>query len=193
MQLPPPWRRTFFGGDATNPAVGQKGRREDVSGMAARSRLPTNETGSRAKSDAPRSFLRRTGVRHLSAPGDPSRHGQGRIGDLAQPTTLAAFAQLATTQLNATAMQTVGDPSKPIRRVALACGAAGEFLHDASRARADLFLTGELRFHDALAAEAKGVAVIVAGHYATERPAVEDLAGRLATALPDLTDMGQSR
>jgi putative NIF3 family GTP cyclohydrolase 1 type 2 len=74
-----------------------------------------------------------------------------------------------------------------MRTIALACGAAGEFLTDAARQGADVFLTGELRFHDALAAQARGVALVVPGHYATERPGVEDLAGRLAQAFPDLT------
>ena len=50
---------------------------------------------------------------------------------------------------------------------------------DAARVRADVFLTGEMRFHDYLAALATGVGLILPGHYATERFAVEDLADRL--------------
>ena len=44
-----------------------------------------------------------------------------------------------------------------------------------------------MRFHDYLSADAQGVGLILPGHYATERPAVEDLAGRLQTEFPDLT------
>ena len=58
-------------------------------------------------------------------------------------------------------------------------GAGGELLHDAARARADVFLTGEMRFHDYLAAQSQGLALVLPGHYATERFAVEELAGRL--------------
>jgi putative NIF3 family GTP cyclohydrolase 1 type 2 len=68
--------------------------------------------------------------------------------------------------------------------VAATCGAAGEYLSDSVRAEADVFVTGELRFHDALAARAAGVGVIVPGHYATERPAVEDLAAKLGGDFP---------
>jgi putative NIF3 family GTP cyclohydrolase 1 type 2 len=64
--------------------------------------------------------------------------------------------------------------------VAVACGAAGEYLSYSIQSKADVFLTGELRFHEALAAREAGIAVILPGHYATERPAVEVLAGRLA-------------
>jgi putative NIF3 family GTP cyclohydrolase 1 type 2 len=61
----------------------------------------------------------------------------------------------------------------------VACGAAGEFLADAARAGADVFLSGEMRFHDYLAAQAQGIGLILPGHYATERFAVEELAERL--------------
>ena len=118
---------------------------------------------------------------------DPSRHGAGRIGQLRTPTTLTNFSATVKTALNAKHVQTVGDPSRSIQKVALACGAAGEFLGDAARHGADVFLTGELRFHDALAAESRGLAVVVPGHYATERPGVEDLAERIAKELPNGT------
>ena len=39
-----------------------------------------------------------------------------------------------------------------------------------------------MRFHDCLTARDAGVGVLLPGHYATERPGVEDLAGRLAEA-----------
>jgi putative NIF3 family GTP cyclohydrolase 1 type 2 len=90
-------------------------------------------------------------------------------------------------ELGAGAVQVVGDVGRGVRRVAIACGAAGEFLSDAVRAKADVFLTGEMRFHDYLSAEAQGVALLLPGHYATERPAVEELAGRLQGEFPDVT------
>ena len=57
---------------------------------------------------------------------------------------------------------------------------------DAVRARADVLLTGEARFHDYLAAQAQGLALVLPGHYASERCGVEDLADRLQKQFPDL-------
>ena len=68
----------------------------------------------------------------------------------------------------------------------MSCGAGDDFLGDAARLGAQALLTGEARFHRALEARSMGVGLIVAGHYATERPGVEDLAERLARAFPDL-------
>ena len=63
--------------------------------------------------------------------------------------------------------------------MAIVCGAGGELLHDAIRARADVLLTGEMRFHDYLTAQAQKLALVLPGHYATERFGVEELATRL--------------
>jgi putative NIF3 family GTP cyclohydrolase 1 type 2 len=57
----------------------------------------------------------------------------------------------------------------------------------------DVFVTGEMRFHDLLAARARGVAVLLPGHYATERPGVEDLAERLRSAWPVLEVWASAR
>jgi putative NIF3 family GTP cyclohydrolase 1 type 2 len=84
-------------------------------------------------------------------------------------------------------VQVAGERERPLTRVAVACGAAGEFLRDAVQARADVFLTGEMRFHDFLAAQAQNIAVIVPGHYATERFGIEELAERLQKEFPTLS------
>ena len=89
--------------------------------------------------------------------------------------------------MNAGFLQVVGDAAKPVQKIAVACGAAGEFLSDSIRAKADVFVTGEMRFHDALAARTAGIGVLIPGHYATERPAIEELAAKLAADWPDLT------
>ena len=59
-------------------------------------------------------------------------------------------------------------------------------LPDAVRAGADVFLTGEARFHDYLAAKAQGVCLLLPGHHATERPGIEELADRLKAKWPEI-------
>lgn len=171
---------TFFGTDATNPTVGQKGRREEVSEWRLEVVVPEG------KVDSVVGAMRAAHSYEEPAfdvyPLRPSAAGgEGRVGDLAKPSTLCDLARLVKRQLAAACVQIVGDPGRPVARVALACGAAGEFLADATRAGADAFLTGEMRFHDCAAAS---IGVILPGHYATERPGVEDLAATLAGAFP---------
>jgi dinuclear metal center YbgI/SA1388 family protein len=173
---------TFFGDDGANPTVGQKGRREEASEWRLEVVCPSAklEAVVRAMRSAHSYEEPAFDIYPLAA--DPSKYGMGRVGTLPRAMPLGEFVGFANEKLTATTTQIVGDADRSVWTIALACGAAGEFLSDAIRARADVFLTGELRFHDALAAETSETAVVVAGHYATERPAVEELAVRLAEA-----------
>src|SRR5207245_3879805 len=84
-------------------------------------------------------------------------------------------------------VQWVGEPGQIVKRLAIVCGAGGEFLSDCRSAHVDGFLTGEMRFHDYLAALSFGIGLILPGHYATERCGVEELAGQMQKDWPELT------
>ena len=177
---------TFFGTDATNPTVGMKGRREEAPEWRLEVVVPEHLVSSAvAAMRQAHSYEEPAFDIYPLKPGTSG--GEGRLGELQQPTTLGELAKRAKESLKANAVQIVGDPARAVRTVALACGAAGEFLSDAIKRRADVFLTGEVRFHDALTARGANVALILPGHYATERPAVEDLATKLAADFPGVT------
>ncbi|GGB41731.1 GTP cyclohydrolase 1 type 2 [Flexivirga endophytica] len=113
----------------------------------------------------------------------------GRIGDLAEPTTLGEFSGALADKLPAApvGLRVSGDPAAVIRRVAVQ-GGAGDDRFDAVRAGgADVYVTADLRHHPALEAreEARGGApyLIDAGHWATESLWLADSADRLREAL----------
>ncbi len=112
--------------------------------------------------------------------------GIGRCGRLPEPTPLAELVQTVKQVLNVARLWYVGDGAQVVERLGIACGAAAEFAKDALAKGCDVFLTGEARFHSCLEAKALGLAMILPGHYATERPAVERLAERLAQQFPGL-------
>jgi len=70
--------------------------------------------------------------------------------------------------------------------VGLCAGAGGSLLGAALERGASVFLTGEMRHHDVLAARAAGCAVLLAGHTNTERGYLTRLAQRLGERLPGL-------
>jgi dinuclear metal center YbgI/SA1388 family protein len=111
--------------------------------------------------------------------------GAGRWGQLAAEMELGQLAQRVKRFLAIDHLQLVGDAHQKVRRVAVACGSAGEFLAPAAEQGCDCLVTGETRFHTCLEAEARGVALLLAGHYASERFAVECLADVLARQFPD--------
>lgn len=112
--------------------------------------------------------------------------GAGRHGWLEEPLTLDELAQRVKQFLAIERLQLVGPADKSIRTLAVACGAAGEFLEPAFRTGCDALLTGETTFHTCLEAEALGIGLLLPGHFASERFAVERLADVLAEQFPDV-------
>lgn len=110
----------------------------------------------------------------------PTPPGAGRFGWLAQPAELRELARRVMDFLAIRGLQIVGHPEQPIRMVAVGCGAADELLPAAIALGCDAMILGEARFHTCLEAEAAGVGLILPGHFASERFAVEQLAGTLA-------------
>jgi dinuclear metal center YbgI/SA1388 family protein len=178
---------TFFGSAASNPTIGQKGRREEVAEWRLEAVCPEHRL------DAIVAAMRKAHSYEEPAYDVYPLHerkaacGEGRVGMLEKPQPLGELARLIRKELRAGPTQVVGDPGRPVQRVSIACGAGGEFLGVAGRCRADVLLTGEARFHDYLRARAEGIALVLPGHHATERLGVEVLAERLQTSWPQLT------
>lgn len=105
--------------------------------------------------------------------------GAGRMGRLASPLSSEALARRLQENIPYCRMRGVPS-SRPLQKLAFACGSAGSMLTDAVRAGCDAFITGEATYHTCLEAEAHGVALFLLGHYASERFAMEELAGELA-------------
>jgi dinuclear metal center YbgI/SA1388 family protein len=112
--------------------------------------------------------------------------GSGRWGRLGRRLTLGGLAERAKEFLGIDRMQLVGDPSQPVRAVAVACGSAGELLEPARALGCEAMLVGETGFHTCLEAEAAGMGLLLSGHFASERFAVECLADVIAERFADL-------
>lgn len=115
-----------------------------------------------------------------------SNFGSGRLGRFAQPTKLSIVAARLKHFLKIDSLHAVGLPAKTIETAAVACGSAGSFLAPAMEAGCQLLVTGETSFHTCLEAEANGVALLLTGHYASERFGVERLAETLAARFSSL-------
>jgi dinuclear metal center YbgI/SA1388 family protein len=177
---------TFYGTKTTNPTVGAKGRREEVSEWRLEVVCPERAVDGVVAAMRKAHSYEEPAFDVYPLKPSKSRIGEGRVGDLERPVALGELALRAKNVLSAGGVQVVGDADRTVTRVAVACGAAGEFLADAARARADVFVTGEMRFHDYLDARARGVALVLPGHYATERFGVEELALRIRGQWPEL-------
>lgn len=109
--------------------------------------------------------------------------GIGRIGLLPAPLAVRDFAVQVKQRLSAASVRVVGDLDRQAAKVALCGGSGMSLLHEAVRAGADTFVTGDIKYHEAREAEALGITLIDAGHFATEQLMVAGLATRLGLEL----------
>ena len=93
----------------------------------------------------------------------------GRIGSCA-PIALEQLRLLVQERLCAPALVTPGE--RTVTRVAVLGGAGGGDVDEAADLGADVLITGEAKHHQWLEAQYRGLAMIVAGHHATEVPVI---------------------
>lgn len=101
----------------------------------------------------------------------PGTLGGGRVGTLAEPMRLDEFAGRVAARLPTTAggVRVAGDPGRLVRRVALCGGSGDSLMAAADRARADVYVTSDLKHHRAGEHLAEGgCALIDVAHWAAE-------------------------
>jgi dinuclear metal center YbgI/SA1388 family protein len=101
------------------------------------------------------------------------------FGALAAPGELAAFAAQVGAQLGREPL-VIGDPRKPVRRVAWCTGAAQGHFETAIALGVDAYVTGEISEQHVHLSREAGVAFVAAGHHATERFGVQAVGAHLA-------------
>ncbi|MCV2393812.1 Nif3-like dinuclear metal center hexameric protein [Actinotalea sp. M2MS4P-6] len=191
---------TFLPGADARPAIGTPGTIESVAEHRLEMIAPRS-----ARAAVLRAMLAAHpyeevafDVIELAVP--PAGIGTGRVGELAGPTTLRAFAQKVVDGLPHTehGVRVAGDPDATVRTVAVV-GGAGDSLFDAVRASgADVYVTADLRHHPA--SELRERAALEAGssdpatgtpylvdvsHAASEWPWLTGTASRLEAAVTE--------
>ena len=127
----------------------------------------------------------RIGLRNLSPlqmPAPGSDPGLGRVGELDAAMDVAALARLIKSRLGLPQVRCAGDPALRVRRAALCTGSGSSLMQAFLNSRAEAFISGDLKYHDARTAQAADRALIDVGHFASEHLVVGVLADRLQAA-----------
>jgi dinuclear metal center YbgI/SA1388 family protein len=178
---------TFFGEEGkTSPAVGHSGRLERAEELRVETVVPLS------KAEAVIRALRRShpyeepafDLNQLAAP--PEGLGQGRIGRFERPVERRELFERIRRGLELNHFLIAGSTDGPVTRAAVCAGACGDLLNDALTQKAELYLTGEMRHHDALRAARAGMTVVCVLHSNSERAVMKRLKARLEEKLPAL-------
>lgn len=172
---------TFLPGQSTNPVVGEVGNLEMVD--EHRLEMVCQKNNLSAAVDA-----LRANHPYEEVPVDiypllalpKATTGPGRMIDLAHAQKLEQLIDPIKAHLGVDSLRVAAADNKDIKRVGVCCGAGGSLMKDAMTAGCQLFVTGEARHHDVLAATQHGMSVVLAGHTNTERGYLPILDQRLS-------------
>lgn len=174
---------TFRGNENTNPFAGEPGKRHYEKELKLEVVIPAylQSTIINALQEAHPYEEVAYDVFDLSNP-HPGV-GSGLTGELPEPMEEKAFLELLKQQFKLRLIRHTACMNKPVKRIAL-CGGAGSFLvSKALAAKADVYITGDMKFHEFFDAEAK-MLICDIGHYESEQFTTELLADILHQKFP---------
>ena len=111
-----------------------------------------------------------------------THESMGRIGRLPHPMTGMEALEHVKKSLAIPVLRYAGNPERTVETLAVLGGAGSEFASLARAKGADLYVTGDLKYHEAQDAAGMGLLIADAGHFYTERVIVPALAERIRKA-----------
>ncbi|TKJ41504.1 Nif3-like dinuclear metal center hexameric protein [candidate division LCP-89 bacterium B3_LCP] len=163
-----PGEGTFLGGDSSSPAVGKKGALQSVEEIRLEMLLPgwcTDRVIAAMKKAHP---YEEVAYDLYSLDNHDVNFGFGAIGNLTQPVPLKELLEQIRKKLGVKMLRVMEGPAEKVTQLAVCGGSGGQLIKNAWLRGAEVFLTGEMKYHTFLEYEDR-LTVVVAGHYATER------------------------
>lgn len=178
---------TFLPAAAAHPYRGKAGSEERVDevrleSVVARSLLPKVLAAARAAHP-----YEEPAIDVYPLTGGALGGGVGAVGDRKAPVSLEDALEEIFTRIRPSWIRVAGTRRKKVRRVAVVAGSGSEFARAAREAGADLFVTGDMKYHQALEAAAGEMPVADVGHGSAEKWILPEfrrvLAGRFGKGL----------
>lgn len=172
---------TFRGNDLSNPVIGTPNVRESVS--ETRIEVIVEKWRSAA---VIRAMIEAHPYEEVAfdlyplANGHPT-YGMGSIGELPQPLAPDEFLRTVSRIFKTPSLRYSAVTKPTVRRIALLGGAGMDYYRAALAAGADVFVTGDVRYHDFYRAEHDGMLLVDAGHAETEQWVVAGMRNALAS------------
>lgn len=159
---------TFRGGAESNPFVGEKGKLHSENELRIETIYPAYLEHAVLKQLFEAHPYEEVAYDIYPLANKFEMVGAGMIGKLEKPTDPAEFLSKVKTITGTPCIRHSALINKTIRRVAV-CGGAGSFLiNNALAAGADIFLTGDVKYHDFFEADGKMIIADI-GHFESEQ------------------------
>ena len=170
---------TFLPNEKAKPTIGQQGEIEKVKENRVEVIFPTHQKSSILKTLIAAHPYEEIAYYLHDLQNIDNEIGAGMIGELAEPIESATFISSLKKNMNVDVVRHTALVKKEVKKIAL-CGGSGSFLlGDAIRNQADIFISGDFKYHEFFDAEDR---IIIAdiGHYESEQFTKELIYERLS-------------
>lgn len=115
----------------------------------------------------------------------------GYTAELPEEKTVSEIAMLVseTLALAPGELRYTGDGAKRIKKIGVCSGAGVDIAFSAAAKGCELFITGDVKYHEAQNARETGIALIDAGHFGTEKIFASNMAERLSAEIGDKAEV----
>jgi putative NIF3 family GTP cyclohydrolase 1 type 2 len=101
------------------------------------------------------------------------------VGNLSHPLKLKKLAHTIRQQLHLNFLRMVGDPDLLVKKVAICTGSGSGLINEFISSDVQVFISGDLRYHDAISALEAEKGLIDVGHFPSEQIMLNVMAQRL--------------
>ncbi len=169
------------------PAIGKKGRIETVPEIRFETIVPAEKLDNVISAMKKAHPYETPAFDCFKLYGTQREFGLGRIGKLARPMRIEQIIKRIKKYTGASAFGIVGDEKRLVKTAAVCAGSCGKIINSVIAAKCDLYLTGELKHHQALAAQEAGLTCICLSHTVSERFILSKLAKQLQKQIKQVT------
>ena len=130
--------------------------------------------------------IRKTKVFFMNSPSSMSEDkliGIGRIGYLKSQAPLKQVVHQIKEKLNLSHLRVTGDMDLPVNCVAICTGSGGSLIDEFLKSNADVYVTGDIKYHEARLVEEYSKGLIDVGHFGSEHMAIDLLFDKLGQAI----------
>jgi dinuclear metal center YbgI/SA1388 family protein len=170
---------TFLPLDGSKPAIGKKGQLEKVLEIRFETIVPVENLDKVVAAMRKAHPYETPAFDIIKLYNSQNKFGLGRIGKLAKPLRIEQIIQKIKKHTGATAAGLIGKEKRLVKTAAVCAGSCGSIINLVIAAKADLYLTGELKHHQALAAQEAGLTCICLSHTVSERFILKKFAKQL--------------
>ncbi len=154
--------------EGTNPFIGQAGMMEAVQEERVETVVPKKLLGQVLSSMEKVHPYEEIAYDVVALENAYDAHYIGRIGNLPQPLSIEEFKELLQSVFPHSQLRWGGAKRTEVQRIGLCTGSGAEFIKIAAKQKADVYITGDVKYHDMQMAKELGITVVDAGHYGTE-------------------------